>query len=272
MLSALFIAMLTAITVWWLLIQRLKDKPWLKQGVLPTSQDTVTSSAPKVGLAVFLVVVTSLFGLFASAYYMRVEGHGGLASWARLDEPNLLWVNTLILVLASAAMQVARNRIDAGMDARGRATQEQLPIARGRATQARAGMPAVEQRMEQLPRAVADGDDLKGGRAFFLAAGVMTIAFLVGQMLAWRQAQAQGNWGPDNPALAFFVLLTGVHGLHLVGGLWVLGRTTTRLFRGVEANTPVGRGRLRLSVQLCTTYWHWLLLIWLGLFALLLST
>jgi cytochrome c oxidase subunit 3 len=228
MLSALLIAMLTAITVWWLLIQRLKDKPWLKQGVLPTSQDTVTSSAPKVGLAVFLVVVTSLFGLFASAYYMRVDGHGGLASWVRLDEPNLLWVNTLVLVLASAAMQVARNRVD--------------------------------------------GDDLKGGRAYFLAAGVLTIAFLAGQMLAWRQAQAQGNWGPDNPALAFFVLLTGIHGLHLVGGLWVLGRTTTRLFRGVEANSPVGRSRLRLSVQLCTTYWHWLLLIWLGLFALLLST
>jgi cytochrome c oxidase subunit 3 len=228
MLGALLIAMLTAVTVWWLLIQRLKDKPWLHQGVLPTSQETVTSSAPKVGLAVFLVVVTSLFGLFASAYYMRVDGHGGLASWVRLDEPNLLWVNTLILVLASAAMQVARNRVD--------------------------------------------GDDVKGGRAYFLAAGALTIAFLAGQMLAWRQAQAQGNWGPDNPALAFFVLLTGIHGLHLVGGLWVLGRTTTRFFRGVEAASPVGRGRLRLSVQLCTTYWHWLLLIWLGLFALLLST
>lgn len=228
MLSALLIAMLTAITVWWLLIQRLRDKPWLKQGVIPTSQETVTSSAPKVGLAVFLVVVTSLFGLFASAYYMRVDGHGGLASWVRLDEPNVLWVNTLILVLGSAAMQVARNRVD--------------------------------------------GDDMKGGRTYFVAGGVLTIAFLAGQMFAWQQAQAQGNWGADNPALAFFVLLTGIHGLHLVGGLWVLGRTTTRFFRTVEASSPVGRGRLRLSVQLCTTYWHWLLLIWLGLFALLLST
>ena len=72
MLTALIIAMLTAITVWWLLIQRLKDKPWMKQGVVPTSQETVTSSAPKVGLWVFLAVVSSLFGLFASAYMMRV--------------------------------------------------------------------------------------------------------------------------------------------------------------------------------------------------------
>jgi cytochrome c oxidase subunit 3 len=228
MLSALLIAMLTAITVWWLLIQRLKDKPWLKQGVVPTSQETVTSSAPKVGLAVFLTVVTSLFGLFASAYYMRVDGHGGLAGWVRLDEPNLLWVNTLVLVLASAAMQVARNRID--------------------------------------------GDDLIGGRGYFVTAGGLTIAFLAGQMLAWRQAQAAGDWGPDNPALAFFVLLTAVHGLHLIGGLWVLSRTTARLFRSLETDSVVGRSRLRMSVQLCTTYWHWLLLIWLGLFALLLST
>ena len=59
MLSALLIAMLTAITVWWLLIQRLKDKPWTKQGVVPTSQETVTSSAPKVGLWVFLAVVSA---------------------------------------------------------------------------------------------------------------------------------------------------------------------------------------------------------------------
>ena len=228
MLSVLFIAMLTAITVWWLLIQRLKDKPWLKQGVVPTSQETVTSSAPKVGLWVFLAVVSSLFGLFASAYMMRVGGHGGLVAWQALDEPSVLWINTLVLVLASGAMQVARNRIDA--------------------------------------------DDLTGGRSYFLAAGLLTVVFLAGQAFAWQQARAGGNLGPGNPAYAFFVLLTAVHGLHLIGGLWVLGRTTARIFRGVDANNVVARSRIRLSVQLCTTYWHWLLLIWLGVFALLLST
>jgi len=29
---------------------------------------------------------------------------------------------------------------------------------------------------------------------------------------------------------------------------------------------------LRLSVELCTVYWHYLLLVWLVLFAVLLST
>jgi cytochrome c oxidase subunit 3 len=228
MLSALLIAMLTAITVWWLLIQRLKDKPWTKQGVVPTSQETVTSSAPKVGLWVFLAVVSSLFGLFASAYMMRVSGHGGLAVWRPLDEPNVLWINTLVLVLASGAMQVARNRIDA--------------------------------------------DDLAGGRSYFLSAGLLTLVFLAGQAFAWQQARTINALGPDSPAFAFFVLLTAIHGLHLIGGLWVLGRTTLRLFRGIDASNVVARSRIRMSVQLCTTYWHWLLLIWLGVFALLLST
>jgi cytochrome c oxidase subunit 3 len=228
MLSALLIAMLTAITVWWLLIQRLKEKPWMKQGIVPTSQETVTSSAPKVGLWVFLAVVSSLFGLFASAYFMRMAGHGGLAVWQRLDEPAVLWINTLVLVLASAAMQIARNRID--------------------------------------------GDDLASGRSYFLSGGLLTVVFLAGQMLAWRQADAGGVLGPQSPAYAFFVLLTSVHGLHLIGGLWVLGRTTLRIFHGVDAGNVVVRDQIRLSVQLCTTYWHWLLLIWLGVFALLLST
>ena len=228
MLSALLIAMLTAITVWWLLIQRLKDKPWTKQGVLAGSQEGLTSSASKVGLWVFLAVVSSLFGLFASAYMMRRVGHGGLASWQPLDEPNVLWINTLVLVIASGAMQIARNRID--------------------------------------------NDDLKGGRSYFLSGGLLTVVFLAGQILAWQQARASGNLGADNPAYSFFVLLTAVHGLHLIGGLFVLGRTSLRIFRSVDTTNVVVRSRIRTSVQLCTTYWHWLLLIWLGVFALLLST
>ncbi len=84
MLTAMVIAMLTAITAWWLLVQRLKDKPWTKQGVVPTSPESeATSSAPKIGLWLFLAVVSSFFGIFASAYFMRMRHvHGGLEEWA----------------------------------------------------------------------------------------------------------------------------------------------------------------------------------------------
>ena len=228
MMGAMVIAMLTAITVWWLLIQRLKDKPWLTQGVVPTSQEGFTSSAPKVALWAFLIVVASLFGIFASAYTLRMQGHGGLTVWQPLQEPSVLWINTLVLVFASGAMQISRNRIDQ--------------------------------------------DDIAGGRGYFFGAGLLTLVFLAGQVLAWVQAQANGNLGPGNPAFAFFVLITAVHGLHMLGGLWVLSRTTARLWRDANTTNVVTRSKLRLSVELCTTYWHWLLLVWLGLFALLLST
>src|SRR5262245_184401 len=113
MLTAMVIAMLTAVTVWWLLIQRLKEKPWSKQGVVPTSQETLPTAPGKIGLWAFLAVVSSLFGLFASAYVMRMRHvHGGFEDWVPLAEPSVLWINTLVLVLASGAMQIARNRAD----------------------------------------------------------------------------------------------------------------------------------------------------------------
>ena len=70
-----------------------------------------------------------------------------------------------------------------------------------------------------------------------------------------------------NPANAFFYLLTGVHGLHLLGGLFVWARTLMRMTR-----LDVKPADLRLSVELCTVYWHFLLLVWLILFAVLSST
>lgn len=229
MMTAMVIAMLTAVTIWWLLVQRLKEKPWLQQGVVPTSQETLTSSAPKVGLWVFLAVVTSLFGLFASAYTMRMhDAHGGIAHWHPLAEPQMLWFNTALLVLASAALQIARTR-------------------------------AVRK-------------DIGGLRTSFTAGGVLTVAFLAGQLWAWRELAATGQYDATHPAYVFFLLLTAVHGLHMVGGLLVLARTARRVWRGIDPANVVLMSRVRLSVELCTVYWHWLLLIWLGLFALLLST
>ena len=87
-----------------------------------------------------------------------------------------------------------------------------------------------------------------------------------GQLLAWQQLSANGYVIDGNPATSFFYLLTALHGLHLLGGMWVWGRTTVRLFSGADAKS------VRLSVELCTVYWHYLLLVWIGLFGLLLST
>jgi cytochrome c oxidase subunit 3 len=118
----------------------------------------------------------------------------------------------------------------------------------------------------QWTRGAANRGQIDGVRIGLMAGGILTFAFLAGQLVVWRQLNASGYFVAANPANAFFYLFTALHGLHLLGGLWVWGKTTAKVWRGVEV------GGIRLSVQLCTVYWHFLLLVWLVLFALLLST
>lgn len=118
----------------------------------------------------------------------------------------------------------------------------------------------------QWTRAAAQREQIDGVRIGLIAAGVFTVAFLAGQLWAWQQLNASGYFVKTDPATAFFYLLTALHGMHLLGGMYVWGRTTARVLRGVEV------GKVRLSVELCTVYWHYLLLVWLVLFAVLLHT
>ena len=96
--------------------------------------------------------------------------------------------------------------------------------------------------------------------------GAFTVLFLVGQVVAWQQLNAAGYYLDLNPANAFFYLLTAVHGLHMLGGLWVWARSTMKVWTGADSDS------VRLSIELCTVYWHFLLLVWIVLFGMLLST
>jgi cytochrome c oxidase subunit 3 len=209
-----------AIVVWWLVRQTLNVKPWMERSPSEIAEGDGALSLPpiKVGLGVFLAVATSLFALAISAYFMRRLGE----DWSALTVPKVLWLNTVLLVLSSVAME--------------------------------------------RTRAAAQWGQVDGVRTGLIAAGAASFLFLAGQLWAWQQLNALGYFAAGNPANAFFYLLTALHGLHLLGGLWVWGRTTARVWRGADV------AAVRLSVELCTVYWHYLLLIWLVLFALLLST
>jgi cytochrome c oxidase subunit 3 len=106
--------------------------------------------------------------------------------------------------------------------------------------------------------------DMDGVIVGLLAGGTSAITFLAGQLLAWQQLDAAGYFVASNPANSFFYMITAVHGLHLTGGLVALGRTTAKVWRH-----DVMTAEMRLSVELCTIYWHFLLLVWLVLLGLL---
>jgi cytochrome c oxidase subunit 3 len=115
----------------------------------------------------------------------------------------------------------------------------------------------------QWAQMAARRNDMDVALVGLLAGGVSAFMFLAGQLLAWQQLNAAGYFLASNPANSFFYLITAVHGLHLMGGLVGLGRTTAKVLRGAEAS------QIRLSVELCTIYWHFLLLVWLVLLGLL---
>jgi len=214
--ALLLLSAIMAIVVGWLLRRTLNVTPWTEQRAtdIPRVDGALALLPVQVGLGVFLAVATSLFALLITAYHMRMME----ADWTTLDLPRVLWLNTVVLVFASVAMQWT----------------------------------LVAARRGQID----------GVRKGLIAGGAFSFAFLAGQVWAWQQLS--GQFTASNPAYAFFLLLTAVHGIHLLGGLAVWARASVRAARAADF------GKVRLSVELCTVYWHFLLVVWAVLFAVLL--
>jgi cytochrome c oxidase subunit 3 len=213
----IFLAIMLAGLIGWLLKQSFNTQPWIAEPVEEAAYQAPFNADPKlVALTTFLAVVTSFFALIMSAYALRMD----LDDWVPLSEPQLLWLNTAVLIVASVIFQWTRNA-------------------------------AVHE----------DAAKLKPG---MVLTGLLTTAFLVGQFVAWRELNASGQYVTSNPSNAFFFLITGLHALHILGGMFVWARATVRLFGG--------GGDIRQSIELCTIYWHFLLLVWLVLFGLMLQS
>lgn len=95
-----------------------------------------------------------------------------------------------------------------------------------------------------------------------LAGGGFALAFLAVQLWAWQVLLSSQVTLTGNPAGSFFYLLTAMHGLHVSGGLVGWALTARRAGRG-------DRARLAWSITLCARYWHFLLALWVVLFAAL---
>lgn len=106
--------------------------------------------------------------------------------------------------------------------------------------------------------------DARSIRLGLVLGGLSAAGFLIGQAWVWRALAGAGYAVAANPANSFFYLLTALHGLHLIGGLVAWARIAAA-WRGTPAP------RLQLQVALCARYWHFLLVLWLLLFALLAS-
>ena len=118
----------------------------------------------------------------------------------------------------------------------------------------------------QWARNASNSEQPKNLVPAFIGGGIFAILFVAGQLMTWENLQAGGYYLTSNPANAFYYLMTGVHAVHLLGGLWVWSKCSFRLLSGAEDKN------VQLSIELCTVYWHFLLVVWLVLFAVLANT
>ncbi len=94
-------------------------------------------------------------------------------------------------------------------------------------------------------------------------AGFANLVFLFGQARAWQHLVDSGYALTGNPANSFFYMITAIHGLHILGGLVALGRTSWMAGSGAPKN------KLQASLELCALYWHFLLFVWLIMLVIL---
>jgi len=144
------------------------------------------------GIWVVLTSISMTFAAFTSALIVR---QGAAPDWRHLVLPRILYLNTVVLLASSVALEVARRRVSAFMSGRG-------------------------------DRAVNPARWLY----ITLALGLL---FVAGQYVAWMQLRARGLFLATNPNASFFYVLTVIHALHVSGGLGGLARVIRRLHKSI---------------------------------------
>jgi cytochrome c oxidase subunit III len=113
----------------------------------------------------------------------------------------------------------------------------------------------------------AKNDNVEGVKVGITATLILGVAFLTGQLMAWSKMTEMGYYFTgmgSNTSSSFIYVISGFHGLHIVGGLVFLLIVLVRAFR-LKVNS-----KNMISIELCSTYWHFLGLLWLYLFVFLL--
>jgi cytochrome c oxidase subunit 3 len=130
----------------------------------------------------------------------------------------------------------------------------------------------------EIARRMMKRDWVQASSRWLSLTAMLGTAFLIGQLLAWRQLRASGIYMNSNPHSSFFYVLTGAHGLHLFGGVIALYYITLRAWReskleGHEVTLAYANGRIvrltSLAVDLTAVYWHFMDGLWIYLFVLL---
>lgn len=195
----------------------------------------------RLGIVVAITPIVMLFVSFTSAYIVR-QGlptydeatTSYVRDWLSISLPSgLLMINTVLLVLSSITIELARRQIN-----------RQAALA---------------------PIQTIPGVSLGNERTFpwLNITAILGIGFLAGQWLAWRTLGDRGFFVATSPSSSFVYLLTASHAVHLAGGLLALTYAVIAPFIGKTLESR------RILLDVTAWYWHFMAVLWIYIFALL---
>jgi cytochrome c oxidase subunit 3 len=103
-------------------------------------------------------------------------------------------------------------------------------------------------------------------KAAMILTTLLAVAFLVSQILNWWHWVGESATIRSSLYAYLFYVLTGLHALHVLGGLVPLIVVTVNAFYGRYSSF------FHTGVKLCAIYWHFLGIVWVLLFTVILVT
>src|ERR1700674_832939 len=193
----------------------------------------------RLGVVVGLTGIAMIFISFTSAYIVRQglptldpRTNALLHDWFPVPLPRLLLLNSVVLLISSVTMELARRQ-------------------------------AARKACVQFSSIPGVSVDAKGEMPWLALTVVLGLSFLAGQWMAWRELAANGFYVASSPSSSFVYLLTGMHGVHLFGGVVALlsAGFASLLRRRADSQT--------ILVDVTGWYWHFMAVLWVYILCLL---
>ena len=178
----------------------------------------------------FVAIVSTFFVSQSTGHFDAYNNY--VNEWLPTAIPPILWLNTAVLILSSITMEYARRHMFREVDV----MDEWLGL----------GKPITRRAIPWVAATV-----------------VLGFLFLAGQWIAWTQLAMQHVFFRSNPSSHFFYLITGVHGIHLLLGIFGLVAALVGLYISRSLETR------QIMVDVASWYWHSMGIFWIFLFVLL---
>lgn len=146
----------------------------------------------------------------------------GTSDWSHIALPSVLYFNTLVLLVSSFTLELSRRSL--------------------------AGW-------------AGDAEETRKASGWVMITLLLGLAFCAGQFHAWQQLRAEGIYLATNPNSSFFYLLTFLHVLHVLVGIFALVYLAGRM---MASHTTFRRSLFENTA----VYWHFMGVLWVYLLLL----